>query len=180
MLGHRRPVIPALAALIVLAAAAPAAHAVPTRAEYVALVDPVCQLGQQRMKAQAKRQRPRVKEIAAKLEQQADNLSEKRVVALQGEFTRRVFSPTLRVFPQVTAGIAAVAPAPGDDSAVAGWLGSRRTYLQLIDRAVRAAQRGQTQKQNRLIENATAKLIEGELPVEGFGFRYCLLSSPQD
>lgn len=132
------------------------------------------------MRAEAKRQNPGIKKIARKLQQQSDMLSREEEDALLGKLAAKEFAPTLKVFPWVTTQVAAVAPAPTDVTAVSQWLAARRTYSNLISRAVGAAKRGKTPTYNRLIENATGKLIEGEIPVEGFGFRFCLLSSTQD
>jgi hypothetical protein len=167
----------ALTALVVLAAPA---YGAATRAEYVAQADPICQNGQRDMRAEAKRQNPGVKKIARKLQQQHEMLTGEEENALLGKLAAKEFAPTLKVFPRVTAQIAALAPAPGDLTAVTQWLDARRAYSTLIAKAIRAARRGKTPTYNRLIENATGKLIEGEIPVEGFGFRFCLLSSPQD
>jgi len=163
----------------VLSLAAPAFGAA-TRAEYVAQVDPICQKGQQDMIAEAKRQRPAVKRIRRKLKDLADSLTDEQENALLGKLAAREFSPTLKVFGGVTGQIAAVAPVPTDQTAVTQWLTARRSYLALIQRAIRAARQGKSPRENDLIEKATGVIIEGEIPVEGFGFRFCLLSSPQD
>lgn len=165
-------------ALLLLLASAGTAQAVATRAEYVAQLDPVCQAGQGDMKAESKRQNPAIKRIARKL--QRESLSRAQENALLGKLAAKEFSPTIKVFPRVTTQLAAVVPAPGDEAAVSQWLAARRTYSTFIERAVGAAKRGKTPTYNRLIENGTAKLIEGEIPVEGYGFRFCLLSVPQD
>jgi hypothetical protein len=169
-----------LPALLVLCVSVPTAGAAATRAEYVAQVDPICETGQRDMRAEAKRQNPAIKKISRTLQQQRDNLTRERENALLGKLAAKEFKPTLEVFPRVTTQISAVVPAPGDEAAVASWLAARRSYSQHISRAVRAAKRGKTQTYNRFIEEGTAKLIEGEIPVETFGFRFCLLSSPQD
>jgi hypothetical protein len=171
--------VPSIALVLVLIFGA-VAHAAATRAEYVAQVDPFCQAGQRDMKAEARRQKPAIKRIRDKLEQEGDTISREQEVALLGKLAAKEFSPTLKVFPRVTAQIAGVAPAPPDVTAVNQWLAARRAYSQLIARAVRAAKQGKTPTYNRLIEKATGKFIEGEIPVEGFGFRFCLLRSPQD
>ena len=167
----------ALAVLVVFAAPALGAA---TRAEYVAQVDPSCEAGQRDMRAEAKRQNPSIKRIARKLQRQAETLGREEENALLGKLAAKEFAPTLKVFPRVTTQIAAVAPAPTDLTAVTQWLDARRAYSNLISRAIRAAKLGKTPTYNRLIENATGRLIEGEIPVETFGFRFCLLSSPQD
>jgi hypothetical protein len=167
-----------LPALLVLSVSVPAAGAAATRAEYVAQVDPICQAGQRDMRVEAKRQNPAIKKIRQKLEQ--GGLSRQREELLLGKLAAKEFAPTLKVFPRVTTQITAVVPAPGDESLVAGWLSARQVYSRLIERAIHAARQGKTPTYNRHIENGTAKLIEGEIPVEGFGFRFCLLSSPQD
>jgi hypothetical protein len=165
---------------MLVAACADTAFAAATRAEYVAQTDPICQAGQRDMRAEAKRQNPAIKRIAAKLQQHADMLTREQEDDLLGKIAAKEFSPTLKVFPRVTTQVAAVAAAPGDQTAVSRWLGARGAYSTLIRKAVHAASRGKTPTYGRLIERATGKLIEGEIPVEGFGFRFCLLSSPQD
>ena len=154
------------------------AFAAATRAEYVAQTDPICQAGQRDMRAEAKRQKPGIKKISRRL--QHEDLSREEENALLGKLAAKEFAPTLKVFPRVTDQIATVAPAPTDVTAVTQWLDARRAYSNHISRAVHAAKRGKTPTYNRLIEDGTAILIEGEIPVEGFGFRFCLLSSPQD
>ncbi len=171
---------PIIVAAAVLAAGVSSAHGADTRAEYVAQVDRICRAGQLDMRAEAKKHRAPLKRIGAELENGAGTINRKREVALLGEFARRSFAPTLQVFPRVTDQISAVAPAPTDATAVSGWLGARRAYLRLIKRSVEVAQRGASKKQNFLIEKATSVLVEGEIPVENFGFRFCLLSSSQD
>jgi hypothetical protein len=168
----------AIAAVILVAAGAATASAAATRAEYVAQTDPICQAGQRDMRAESKRQNPATKEIRRQLEQ--EELTRERENALLGKLAAKEFAPTLKVFPRVTTQIAAVAPAPTDVTAVSQWLAARRAYADLIKRAVEVARRGASKKQNFLIEKATGKIVEGEIPVEGFGFRFCILSSPQD
>jgi hypothetical protein len=88
--------------------------------------------------------------------------------------TTKFFGQLSRIEATATSQIAAVPPAPGDESTVALWIQQRTEGTGLLNQAIAALKHRRLNAFVRLTNEWTAKTDEAEATVAGFGFRYCV------
>lgn len=160
------------ATLIALAAiTSTPAHAATTRAEYVAQVDPICQAWI----------KPGTKTYAGfRRANRKLYLQTKRGVPQRKAYGRyfpriaRLFAFRLKTYSATTAQIARVAPPPGDETLIGDWLEKRAESASLLRRSITAAHHRNFSDMAKFFEFSNLAEIQGEEPLAGFGFRYCV------
>jgi hypothetical protein len=174
----------AVAVLLLVGLTATPSYGAATRAEYVAQVDAICQTSIQQVSAArqrgnrlVKKQNRRIAKQDKRLENTGRFSAAKKIRARAGKQLGRAFHLTLGVPASIWDGftnqIAAVAPALSDEATVAGWLASRRTYVQLIYGVIRTARHGKVFEVLPKILDAAHVRHQGEQLIAGFGFTYC-------
>jgi hypothetical protein len=155
------------AAVIVAAVSAAPAWAASTRAEYVAQVDPIC-------KSAHNKQRPIIRALKRKARQLRKRgidleVPSKQVIGL----VHRFYTPIIDIARTENDQIAAVSPAPGDESTVARWVQQRSATVNLFEGALRAFTHGKQVRSKKLIGRYFKREFTAEQIVEGFGFHVC-------
>jgi hypothetical protein len=156
-LRSRATPIAAGIALVVLALSAPAAQAEPTRAEYVAQLEPICQANTEANQT-----------LVAGIQ--------RKVLNLKLRPAGRQFSRAARAFSVAVDQVGAVPPAPPDAPAVAAWIASLRvdgSYLYRI--ATLWKKRRGYRAEGAIIQLSRHALRTNQL-VAGWGFNYCIVS----
>lgn len=158
-------------AVIVMAVTAATAIAASTRAEYVAQVDPICQ---STLKPEAKAALAYLKALNKFDHQIAKGVPRKRATNLFARQTSKFFGVVSRIEATATTQIAAVPPAPGDESTVGVWIQRRTEATVLLNQSIAALKHHRLNSFVRLTTQWTAKMDEAEATVAAFGFRYCV------
>jgi hypothetical protein len=155
-------------AVLALVACAATAQAAPTRADYVAQVDPICQASKASQKHEARKYKRQFRRLR---EQGLDpDRPTKRAIRM----TVRFYDRLARIQRGTTNQIAIVPPAPGDEPLVAEWLRLRSMRIELTNHAIHAYARNRKSHQfKRLLEKANLAEINAESAVADFHFRYC-------
>jgi hypothetical protein len=145
--------------VVALAVVAAPAHATSTRAEYVAQADPICKAT-------------------------GDEIDKRFPGLLKRISNRPNITPTVafayglalggKIFAHATNQLAAIAPPPGDEAAVSGWLDGRRRYKQKVDTAVAAGKHNRKKQMLRRFRQAVAVVSQSNQLVIAFGFQYCV------
>jgi hypothetical protein len=137
------------------------AYATSSRADYVAQADPICKNGDDQI---AKRIPGLIKRIGR-----------------QSRITPTIaFAYGLglggKIFARETGQIAVIAPPPGDEAAVSGWVAGRRTYKRMLDRAVAAGKHNKKKQMLRRFKQAVSAVGQANQLVAAFGFQYCVIT----
>lgn len=151
------PLVPIAIACLLAPTAAPAQTPEPTRAEYIAQLEPVCAANTDANRRILRGVRKRVKEDKLK--------------AAAGQFARAATA-----FGNTVGTLEAVPRPSADTAKLAEWFGhlNRETdYLQGISKALRKEQRGRAQGLAVRLQH-TANLANGA--VTGFGFSECQIN----
>jgi hypothetical protein len=146
--------------MIALAITTTSAVAATTRAEYVAQADPICKASGD----QIDKRLPGLIKRIAKRPNITPSVAFAYGLALGG-----------KIFAQETNQLAAIAPPPGDEAAVSGWLDGRRTYKRQVDRAVAAGKHNKKKPMLRRFKQAVTAVSQANQLVASFGFQYCVV-----
>jgi hypothetical protein len=151
--------------------ASPAAAA-STRAEYVAQVEPLCQSAQKPTFKAYFRFAKAFRKLGLNGEDiDVSKQTARRVNRLAGAFYTRISN----IYGRTTSQIAGVAPAPGDEAAVASWLEGRNQAAALGLQAGRAAKHQKSRGATRLVFRAVSASEQAAGSVSTFGLKYCAL-----
>jgi hypothetical protein len=141
---------------LALAVVAAPASAATTRADWVAQVDPICQSAK----------KPADRAIGAwfkALNKKGALDRPYKPKEFEREFTgisARLTSRLVAIYSRVTTDIAAVVPAPGDESVVATWLADRNSFAEQARVATRALKHRKFKRANRLYKAVRNTLRE--------------------
>lgn len=160
----------AIAFGLVALAIAPTAHAASSRAEYVAQVEPICQAAQV---PTFKAYFGSSKGIPTGLD--PDHLT-KRDVRKVDRALGRLYTRVSKVYGRTSVRIGAIAPAPGDETAVAAWLTGRAQAQALWLRAGRAARHLKVRRADGLSQKGIETSDAASRNVSGYGFHFCTFS----
>lgn len=149
-------------ALVALTIGVGSANAAATRAEYVAQADPICQAGLNQV---GKRLPGLIKRIARR-----PNITPPVAFAYGLALGGKIFA-------QETNKLAAIAPPPGDEATVGGWLDGHRTYKRKLDTAVAAGKHKKKKQMLRRFKQAAVAVAQANQLVADFGFQYCVVSA---
>jgi hypothetical protein len=169
--GRVACLVPALFLIALVVGPAPA-HAAPTRAEYIAQVDPICQnfVVPERSALATYRHNYKLWLRAAVKGTLKSFLRQNRRLA------RSLFSFD-RVHSALTEQVAAVTPPDADVALIATWLNARRQADALSDAAARALLRFKARKFFTLIGRADRVEANGTRALSGYGFQVCGVSA---
>lgn len=140
--------------------AAPA-DAASTRAEYVDQAEAVC--------AGPAPQLLKIVKQEQKLNKQARHLRPSQLAVRLGKLLGRLATIEGQVLNQ----LAAIPPAPGDESVIAQWLQGERDGLAVLVRSVRAGKHGNLGRMVALLKQSISVTDQAEQPVADFGFQAC-------
>lgn len=163
-----RPTAFCALALVAIAIPTAVAYAASTRAEYVAQVEPICQAAQ----------KPTIKAFISVFKSlpKGDDRITKSEAHKADRALGRLYTRISVIFGATTVQISSVAPAAGDESAVATWLAGRNQAQALGLQAGRAAKHLKVEKGAKLADRAVAASDQAAQSVSGFGFRTCAFS----
>jgi hypothetical protein len=157
---------------IVAAIAAAPASAATTRAEWVAQVEPICQAAQ---KPTSKAYSSFFKGLD-KLGLVGDDPEvSKRDARISDRLLGTFYVRASDIYSRTTAQLTAVAPGPGDESAVAEWIAGRNQTSLLGAQAGRAAKHRKLKRAFHLADRAVTAGERAPGPVAGFGLHFCAL-----
>jgi hypothetical protein len=154
-------------ALTAFATMATTAYGASTRADYIAQVDPICQTASKPARKVGKRFLKDLKRIG-----RVQNPSKKQTKAFVNELAR-VLIRLSSIEANVTAQIATVQPAAGDESTVAAWLQGRAQYSQLTAQGARAFRHHKFHAAATLLDQANTALAQEQRLIADFGFQHC-------
>jgi hypothetical protein len=169
--------------LVALAGAAlppGAAQAASTRAEYVTQVDQICTQNSR----DSGRLGPRLKTLFGHKARSPDPQSGATKKQIHRSLNRlinhiaRTLATFNREFGSTTEQIALVTPAPGDEVAVAQWLGGLRQYVSEIAESLRALRHHKPRAALAFQRQAIDALNAGGAAVQSFGISVCTTSLP--
>jgi hypothetical protein len=163
-------------AIALIALTATTALGASNRAEYVSQVDQSCTASGPQLKKAGNS----LIRIALKPLNLSPDLPTKvalRKLNRHGKQLSRAERRFNRIFAAMVEGVAAIAPAPGDEAAVAQWVNDLRQYVELNARGSRAAKHGKLVKALSLLDKALTALDTGGAAVQGFGISVCPTSS---
>jgi hypothetical protein len=151
----------------VLSVLAAPAQAATSRTEYVAQVDPICQVAYVAEKSAYKTFHRRNKRSEAQLKR--GDLPAKAARKTLFHFYRR----TAQATQSMLSSISPIPAAPGDEATIASWLAGRQQSVDKQRRAFRALAHGQAGRFFKLDLAAIFGEVNANHLVAGFGFAYC-------
>jgi hypothetical protein len=167
----RGPLI-ALATVIALAITTTAASAATTRAEYVAQVDPICQVEQAQEKAVLGPATRRVRRLE---DRGLDPLKPAKPIA---RIIVHGYDRLAAIQRDADSRIASIPPAPGDEAVVSSWLQQRATFTELFQRSAHVLAHGHRRLFFRLLFKALGVQQTAEESIQDFGFGSCVQIVP--
>jgi hypothetical protein len=159
------------------------AQAASTRAEYVAQVDQICG----RSSRDSGRLGPRLKTLfgpkarSPQPEPGSPPRTKKQIRRALNRFINHIAAILAifnREFSSTTEQIALVPPAPGDEAAVAQWIGGLRQYVSYIAESLHALRHHKPRAALAFQRQAIDALNAGGAAVQGFGISVCTTSLP--
>jgi hypothetical protein len=141
-------------ALLAGSVLAPGAAAAPTRAEYIAQVDPVCAQGDREILKAIKGYLPALR---------AERYKRAGTILLRG----------VRVFERSIKQVAAVEPPAEDAELIGRWLSLERTDVVVSRRMARALRKGKLKQFNRGVNRSRALEQRIDRLMGGYGFTEC-------
>jgi hypothetical protein len=151
--------------LAVLGVSAATAYAASTRAEYVAQVDPICQIEQGRAKAAHRSYKNRIRPF---LKSHVEPLP-KAAVRIYVRYEDEV----VRIRRSADTQILTIPPASGDEDTVSQWLRLRGAATTFLKRSTQAVSEGNSERAGQLFTKANDREFKAEILVQDFGFNYC-------
>src|SRR4051794_38499458 len=170
-------------AMIATATTPTTASAAGTRAEYVTQVDQICATTTKGFG----RLGPRLKILFAPKNYAPPPMSgsptptQKQLRQLRNRFINRLSGLLANLnqsLSSTTEQIAVVAPAPGDETAVAQWVAGMRQYVTFTASSIRSLRHHKPRQALAFQSQATEALNAGGAAVQGFGLSDCLTSLP--
>ena len=167
----RRAILTVGLALIVLAVTASPASAAATRAEYVAQTDAICASAERETKDLFRKS----KKAFGKLGNAGSGKSKKAKKAARKLMRKlaKILERSNGIFERMLRDISAIAPAPGDEAQVTGWLTGLNDYAELNDDAARALRKLRFGKSIAFSFLALDALTKAADWVDGYGFQHC-------
>jgi hypothetical protein len=152
------------------------ASAAPTRAEYVAQVDPICQAGLVQETAAA---RPLAKKLRRLKKHAHSRKARRRAAKRQARALARFYDFVAGVEQGVTAQIAPIPPPTEDTSLIQVWVRVRGEEVVVTQRLFRSFAKGDFFGAFGLLFEVVAKSEEASDLVRDFGFQYCSAPAQQ-
>jgi hypothetical protein len=154
-------------AVTALAVTATTAIAASTRAEYVAQVDPVCQVEQAQEKAVIGPAMRRVRHLE---DRGLDAVKPAKPIArtIAGAYDRLA-----AIQRDTDSMIASIPPAPGDEAVVSSWLGQRAAFTDLFQRSAQAIAHQHRRRFFSLLFKAIGVEETAAESIQDFGFASC-------
>jgi hypothetical protein len=155
-------------AVVALAATATTAIAASTRAEYVAQVDPVCQVEQAKEKAVIGPAMRRVRHLEDR------GLDPEKPAKPIARTIARGYDRLAAIQRDTDSTIASIPPAPGDEAVVSSWLGQRAAFTDHFQRSANAIAHQHRRRFVSLLFKAIEVAETAAESIQEFGFGSCV------